>query len=143
MVDSVLTLLNGKMKSKQANLDATGVALSGSFSDGSAPYISTTANAYSTMSHIIWAGTDFLGTINQILMSLSTKDTKNCDFRILDVTNVQVIAEKLAFNSVVVSVEDMGAISNLSSAQADWAIQARKAVTGAEARVSAIIGFSN
>lgn len=142
MTDAVIVYVGGKKTTKQANLDATGVALSASFTQAAQPYVSTTSNTYATVAHVIFAGTNILNTVSEIDLAASTKDTKTVDFRIYDVTNNQTIAEYLGFSSTTVMVQSMGTISNLPATQAVWAIQARKAQTGAEARVHALIGFS-
>jgi len=141
--DAVVTLVDGKKTVRLTNLDSTGVILSGSFTNNGDPYVSGSSATYETVAHIIWAGSDTLGTPTTLFLALSTKTTKTANFRIYDLTNAQTIVEKLAYTNTTVTIEDMGTITNVTTDKADWVVQIQRNETGAEGRVAAILGLSN
>lgn len=117
-------------------------ALGYSWTDGkSFPYLFTDSNNYTTVSKFVWPGSDMFGDLSQIYLNKAVKNAvKDCAVRVYDVTNNQVIAEITSFNNTDFMPSDMGAILNTpTSGVAAWEVQAKRNVSGGEARISTIL----
>jgi hypothetical protein len=113
--------------------DAIAVAAAGSkflelaitgFND---PFNQTKNLTYTTLAQFIYRGSDETGAIQSINVLIANEDaTAYGDIRILDTTNVNVIAEVLLFNSATFTIQDLGTVSNVPTGPAVFEIQVRR-----------------
>lgn len=107
------------------------------FSDNGQPYISTAQNTYIVRAQFVFLGTTTMGAVNAIKALVSTDATTGW-IKIMDVTNVNVIAEK-SFTNGTFDIVDMGTLSNLPASQAVFEVEMKKSGTGGMVKLASII----
>ena len=89
------------------------------------PYLETTSASYTVRTRCIFPGSTLV-TMNNIIATCSVPTgAYSMDLRIYDVTNGQVICEKLTFGTSTVTAYDLGTLSNIPTNQAIFEIQYR------------------
>jgi len=106
------------------------------------PFVEVNSTDFTDVAIIRFAGTTKLGTpINIEIGAFNSNIAASIDLQILDLNNAPNIIAFLTTPITPGSVDpvliDMGTLSNLPAAKAEWAIQARR-VSAGKARVSTI-----
>lgn len=107
-------------------------SLISSFASGSSKHVSTTSNTYESLAHIIFPGSNKVGSIatidvNAWLSSTGGIPLKTGSVRIVDLNSGLTICEKTGILAGLESnIESMGAISNIPAAASVFEIQGRK-----------------
>jgi hypothetical protein len=87
----------------------------------------TSSASYTSFAQLIFRGTATLG--NPTAIKLVAWVSANAyDVRVVDITNALTIAEKIGSTNTASAIINLGTLSNLSSGEAIWDLQAR--VTG-------------
>ena len=83
-------------------------------------------NIWAHMSNLVFRGTNFMGTPTTIKVVAYSEDTNEpCDIRIIDVDNGGLVVAEVSVTAAVFSRVDMGVLTNLSSDETLWEIQAK------------------
>jgi hypothetical protein len=129
--DKVLLNLNGVDLNKEASLYiASPPAGGGSRSDNfvlteqGTPYVYVTGSVYDVIATIIFPGTD-IATPSGIKAVTGMYGGGTGYVRVYDVTSSLVVVEK-TFTDAYPALVDLGALSNLSAAEAIWEIQMKE-----------------
>ena len=103
------------------------------------PYLEVSASSYTVAARCVFPGSSLV-TLTKVLATCSTSGGTNMNIRVYDLTNSLVICEKTAITDVTTALHDLGAISNVPSAQAIFEIQYSIAGGGANrARCSSVL----
>ena len=87
------------------------------------PYVTVISSTYTTIAQIIWAGTSNIDALTKILIAIQLAGGTDADVRVRDITNALTICEVTGFTSTALTIQDMGTLSNLSTAAAVWEVQ--------------------
>jgi len=82
--------------------------------------------SYYTAHIFCYQGSDMMGIPMEITVIAGWVDNTTQSLRIYDITNNQVICERTDITNEFPSAEDMGAISNVSTAPALWEVQMKR-----------------
>ena len=103
------------------------------------PYLEVSASSYTVAARCVFPGSSLV-TLTKVLATCSTSGGTNMNIRVYDLTNSLVICEKTAITDVTTALHDLGAISNVPSAQAIFEIQYSIAGGGSNrARCSSVL----
>jgi hypothetical protein len=97
------------------------------------PYLERSTTNYIAVARMVFRGTSVMGTPSAIKALYGIRPAGDDAYlRIYDVTNGLVICEAFTTNDDLITMKDLGTLSNLSTAEAIWEIQLKKT------RVSAV-----
>jgi hypothetical protein len=98
-----------------------------SFASGSSKHVSTTSPTYESLAHIIFAGTDIVGTILSVNINAWRSGGGGgafMDIRIVNLSNADVICELTGITSIdEFNVQNMGTLSNIPATATVFEIQ--------------------
>lgn len=105
-----------------------------SFAVNGLPYTSVTVSTtFTSVAQFVFSGSTVIGTptIAKLMYALTT-GSRTCTARVYDLTNAQTIATvALGTSPVALNIISMGAISNIPTGEAQFAIQVNRDATGA------------
>jgi len=101
-------------------------------------FINASSGTYQTVAKFLYAGTDITGIPTKIkVLSRTSNGSGNYSVKIFDVTNSMDIAEITAQTNDVFATVDLGTLSNLPAAEAEFEIQMLRGSPG-EAQLSSL-----
>jgi hypothetical protein len=107
-----------------------GKAMVVAFASGSSKHVSTTSPTYESLAHIIFPGTNTVGTPTNIKINAwrtGGAPTPAVDFRVVNLNNADVIAEVTGITVTNEdNIADMGTLSNLPTDATVFEIQGRR-----------------
>jgi len=102
--------------------------------------LETISGTYLEVGTFIWPGSDKVGTPTMLeVVGAVSNVSASADIRIYDVDNGNTIAEVLGSSALYPTIVDLGTISNVTTDEALWQIQVRRA-TGSGANQKAVAG---
>lgn len=103
-----------------------------SFASGSSKHVSTTSPTYESLAHLIFAGTDIVGSV--ISMNANAWRTGGAggaamDVRVVNLSNADVICELTGITSTdEFNVQDMGTLSNIPATPTVFEVQGKRSI---------------